>query len=50
MLLFGNATVVTFDENSKVIHNGGVIIEGSKILAVGNTQDLRIEYPKNIFG
>ena len=46
MLFFGNATVVTFDENSKVIHNGGIVIEGSRIIAVGDTEDLRIKYPQ----
>jgi len=46
MLLFGNGTVITFDEDSKVICNGGVVIEGNEILAIGDTNELRLTYAK----
>ena len=46
MLLFGNGTVITFDEDSKVICNGGVVIEGNEILAIGDTNELRLNYAK----
>lgn len=54
MLLIGNGTVITFDENSRVISGGGVVIEGREIVAVGDTKELRIKYPnadyKNVQG
>ena len=46
MFLFGNGTVITFDEDSKVICNGGVVIEGNEILAIGDTNELRLNYAK----
>jgi len=46
MLLIENGTVITFDENSRVIHNGGVVIEGEEIVAVGETEKLQSKYPK----
>ena len=46
MFLFGNGTVITFDEDSKVICNGGVVIEGNEILAIGDTNELRLTYAK----
>jgi len=41
MLLIGNGIVLTFDEDSRVVSNGGVVIEGEEILAVGDTEAFR---------
>ena len=32
MLLIGNGTVITFDKKSRVISNGGVVIEEENVL------------------
>jgi len=49
MLLIGNGTVITFDENSRVIYNGGIAIEEEEIVAVGETEELRSKYPKAVY-
>ena len=49
MLLIGNGTVITFDENSQVISNGGVVIEEEDIVAVGETEELLSKYPDVIY-
>jgi len=49
MLLIGNGTVITFDENSQVISNGGVVIEEEDIVAVGETEELLSKYPEVIY-
>lgn len=49
MLIIGNGTVLTFDKDSRVIFGGGVVIEGDKILAVGDIEELRKKYPKAVF-
>jgi len=49
MLLIGNGIVLTFDEDSRVISDGGVVIEGEEILAVGETEKLLNKYPEAIF-
>jgi len=49
MLLLGNGTVITFDENSQVISNGGVVIEEEDIVAVGETEELLSKYPEVIY-
>lgn len=38
--LIGPGTVITFGESSRVIHDGGVLIEGELIKAVGKYSDL----------
>jgi len=45
MILLGNGTVFTFNEELSVIHHGGVVIENEKILEVGNTERLHEKYP-----
>ncbi len=40
MLLIGNATVLTFDEETPIINNGAVLIEGIKIKEIGETEVL----------
>ena len=49
MLLIGNGIVLTFDEDSRVINNGGVVIEGEEILAIGETNELLNSYSEAIF-
>jgi len=49
MFLFGNGTVITFDEDLRVISNGGVVIEEEEILAVGDTEKLISKYPEAAF-
>jgi len=49
MFLFGNGTVITFDEDLRVISNGGVVIEEEGILAVGDTEKLLAKYPEAAF-
>lgn len=44
MLLVGNGKVLTFDEKMRVIEDGGVVIDGEQIVAVGKTQDLKKSY------
>ncbi|MBM7622495.1 putative aminohydrolase SsnA [Sporohalobacter salinus] len=49
MLMFGNGTVLTFDQNSTVIEDGGVVIEGEEIIEVGKTAKLKEKYPQAEF-
>ena len=49
MLIIGNGTVLTFDKDSRVIANGGVVIEEEEILAVGDTEKLQTKYPEALF-
>ncbi len=49
MLIIGNGIVLTFDKDSRVVSNGGVVIEGEEILAVGDTEELRTRYPEATF-
>lgn len=45
MLLIGNGIVITFDKDSRVVSNGGVVIEGEDIVAIGKTEELTSKYP-----
>jgi len=38
MLIIGNGTVLTFDKDSRVIYNGGVVIEEENVVAIGKTE------------
>jgi len=49
MLIIGNGTVVTFDKDSRVIYNGGVVIEEEDIVAIGKTEKLISKYPEAEF-
>ena len=40
-LLIGNGTVFTLGASNRVLHDGGVLIEGDTIAAVGPTESLR---------
>ena len=45
MLLVGNGKVFTRGSEPKMLENGSVAIEGTKVLELGDTQDLRAKYP-----
>jgi len=49
MLIIGNGTVLTFDKDSRVISNGGVVIEEENIVAIGETEKLISKYPEAVF-
>ena len=49
MLMIGNGTVITFDEDSRVIPDGGIVIDGEKVIAVEDTETLRKKYPETDF-
>ncbi|GAB6137877.1 putative aminohydrolase SsnA [Halanaerobaculum tunisiense] len=49
MLIFGNGTVLTFDQKSTVIKDGGVVIEGEEIVELGKTVELKEKYPQAKF-
>ncbi|OEH84269.1 chlorohydrolase [Desulfuribacillus stibiiarsenatis] len=40
MIIVGNGTVITLDDQQRVIENGAVLIEKDRILDVGKTEDL----------
>lgn len=44
MILVGNGTVVTRDPKNPLIKNGGVVLDGEKIVKVGAYNDLKTEY------
>lgn len=45
MILIANGTVLTLGESNQVIPNGGVLIQETKILEIGSTQDLQTRFP-----
>ncbi|MCO5387607.1 MAG: putative aminohydrolase SsnA [Desulfosporosinus sp.] len=45
MILIANGTVLTMGKSNQVIQDGGVLIQDSKILEVGSTQDLQKRFP-----
>jgi putative selenium metabolism protein SsnA len=45
MLLIANGIVLTFDRDSRVIYNGGVVIDGEEIIALGKTDELKARFP-----
>jgi putative selenium metabolism protein SsnA len=45
MLLIGNGLVLTLGKSNQVIQKGGVLIQGSKIQAIGLTEDLQTRFP-----
>lgn len=46
MILIGKGTVITRDDANPLILDGGVLLEGDKILKVGDCDTLRKEYPQ----
>lgn len=49
MLIIGNGIVLTFDKDSRVISNGGVVIEEEDIVAIGETEELILKYPDAVY-
>ena len=49
MLIIGNGTVLTFDKDSRVISNGGVVIEEENVVAIGEIEKLISKYPEAAF-
>ncbi|MCL2828042.1 MAG: putative aminohydrolase SsnA [Oscillospiraceae bacterium] len=45
MKILGNGVVITLDDAVGVLHNGAVLYERDKIVAVGDTAELRAKYP-----
>jgi len=46
LLLLTNGTVITHDEDNRVIKNGAVLIEGEEIKALGESELLKSKYPE----
>ena len=45
MILIGKGTVVTRDDTNPLIPDGGVLLDGTSILKVGDYETLKKEYP-----
>ena len=45
MYILANGRLITRDPHLPYLQDGGVVIDGSKILVVGKTRDLRSMYP-----
>ena len=41
MILIGNGRVISRDKDKPLIENGAVLVEGTRIAKVGNTEVLR---------
>ena len=46
MILLGKGTVITRDEANPLIKDGGVVLDGERIVKVGDYETLRSEYPQ----
>ena len=46
MILVGKGTVITRDDTNPLIKDGGVVLEGERIVKVGDYETLRSEYPQ----
>ena len=45
MYLIANGKVITRDDAMPYIENGGVVVEGTKIIELGETAALKAKYP-----
>ena len=45
MYIFKNGRTITFDEKNPYLENGAVVVEGDRIIDVGNSLDLEKKYP-----
>ncbi len=45
-MLISHGTVITLDEEDKIIEDGAVYVEGDKIVAVGAAKELAAKYPQ----
>lgn len=46
MYLIANGKVITRDDAMPYIENGGVVVEGTKIIELGETAALKAKYPR----
>ena len=46
MILVGKGTVITRDETNPLIKDGGVVLDGERIVKVGDYETLRKAYPQ----
>ena len=44
MLILKGGTVVTLGEDCKIIEDGGLVIDGETIVAVGKSEDILAKY------
>lgn len=49
MFIIGNGRLITHDESNPFFHNGAVVVEGKKVLEVGETDRIREKYPEGEF-
>jgi len=49
MFIIGNGRLITHDVSNPFFHNGAVVVEGEKILEVGETEKIRGKYPEAEF-
>ncbi len=49
MFILGNGIIITLDKDFQVIPKGGVVIEGERILDIGDTSKLKKQYPEASF-
>ncbi len=49
MFIIGNGRLITHDESNPFFHNGAVVVEGNKVIEVGETESIRKKYPEDKF-
>ncbi|GLI54641.1 chlorohydrolase [Propionigenium maris DSM 9537] len=49
MFIIGNGRLITHDELNPFFHNGAVVVEGNKVIEVGETESIRKKYPEDEF-
>lgn len=45
MFIIGNGRLITHDELNPFFHNGAVVVEGNKVIEVGETESIKNKYP-----
>jgi cytosine/adenosine deaminase-related metal-dependent hydrolase len=46
-MIFENATIITMNPRREIITHGAVVVEGTRILDIGKSKDLAIQYPQH---
>ena len=49
MILIGNGTLITHDDNCPFLENGCVAIDGNEVAAIGTTAEMKVSYPQAEF-
>jgi putative selenium metabolism protein SsnA len=49
VLIFGNGIVLTFDRDSTILEDGGVVVKGEEIVELGKTEKMKEKYPEAVF-